>query len=75
MPKKDFSYIHIYIYGIAQYAKHFTNIQDRDQVPNNQYSAVYTVLQNSAGTNGEMKTPLSLSLAGSEPRSEAQWLA
>ena len=40
-----------------------------------QYSTVYTVLQNGTETDGEIKTPLSHSLAGSEPRSEAQWLA
>ena len=40
-----------------------------------QYSTVYTVLQNGAETDGEIKTPLSHSLAGSEPHSEEHWLA
>ena len=66
--QKDFSYIYIYI-RYRTVCKTFTNIQNRDQVPINQYSAVYTVYtvnkQYSKGEN--TKTPHSLSLAGSEP--------
>ena len=68
--QKDLSFKYIQSNRNSMYI--YTIIQFRDIVPIKQYS---TVNKTVTETEGGTKTPLSHNLVGSEPRSEAQWLA
>ena len=63
----------IQIYTVRKNSMYiYTIIQFRDLIPIKQYSTVNKMVTE---TEGGTKTPLSHNLTGSEPCSEAQWLA